>query len=376
MRLLVDLSPIDNPYIGVGIYAFRLLKGWSKLCLNNNILLLINKDLESYIHLEFAEYEYIVLKSYGYHRNKLLRIIFKYKLLLNISLWANTINISKCDIVFAPWSNPLYSRKLKIKKVQTIHDLQGGRVFHGLKKFYFKTFTPFLLKNSTKIITISNFVKNDLLTEYPELSLDKLETIYNGIDYDISVAKSTLKLDFQYILSISTLWPYKNVLTIVEAFIALIDFIPHKLVIVGRETEYWSKIIMPLIYKNNIEDRLLHLPEVSNDDLVFLYKHADLYVSASLHEGFGYTPIEAAIYGVPVITTKETALPETTMGLLNYYEPSCDSNSLKNKILNVLRNYPKEMDLNKISQTFKTQYNYIQQAQKVYNCIENCFYDK
>lgn len=214
------------------------------------------------------------------------------------------------------------------------------------------------------------------MTEYPKLPFDKLETIYNGIDYNISIAKSTLKLDFQYILSISTLWPYKNVLTIVEAFIALIDLIPHKLVIVGRETEYWSKIIMPLIYKNNIEDRILHLPEVSNDDLVFLYKHADLYVSASMHEGFGYTPIEAAIYGVPVITTKETALPETTMDLLNYYEPSCDSNSLKNKILDVLQNYPKEMELNKISQTFKTRYNYIQQAQKVYNYIENCFYDK
>ncbi|HQN23066.1 MAG TPA: glycosyltransferase [Thermotogota bacterium] len=43
-----------------------------------------------------------------------------------------------------------------------------------------------------------------------------------------------------------------------------------------------------------------------------LYQNAALFVSPSLCEGFGITPIEAALFGVPVITTRETSIPEAT----------------------------------------------------------------
>jgi glycosyltransferase involved in cell wall biosynthesis len=40
---------------------------------------------------------------------------------------------------------------------------------------------------------------------------------------------------------------------------------------------------------------------VSDEDLGYLYQAADMYVSASLHEGFGRTVIEAQIAGIPVV---------------------------------------------------------------------------
>ncbi len=42
---------------------------------------------------------------------------------------------------------------------------------------------------------------------------------------------------------------------------------------------------------------------VSDDDLGYLYQAADMYVSASLHEGFGRTVIEAQIAGIPVVAS-------------------------------------------------------------------------
>ncbi len=45
------------------------------------------------------------------------------------------------------------------------------------------------------------------------------------------------------------------------------------------------------------------LDSVSDEDLGYLYQAADMYVSASLHEGFGRTVIEAQIAGTPVVAS-------------------------------------------------------------------------
>jgi glycosyltransferase involved in cell wall biosynthesis len=42
---------------------------------------------------------------------------------------------------------------------------------------------------------------------------------------------------------------------------------------------------------------------VSDEDLIYLYQAADMYVSASLHEGFGRTVIEAQLAGIPVVAS-------------------------------------------------------------------------
>ncbi|KAA1010643.1 glycosyltransferase family 4 protein [Paraburkholderia panacisoli] len=55
------------------------------------------------------------------------------------------------------------------------------------------------------------------------------------------------------------------------------------------------------------------LDSVSDEDLGYLYQAADMYVSASLHEGFGRTVIEAQIAGIPVVGS-DIQVYRTTMG--------------------------------------------------------------
>lgn len=55
------------------------------------------------------------------------------------------------------------------------------------------------------------------------------------------------------------------------------------------------------------------LDSVSDEDLGYLYQAADMYVSASLHEGFGRTVIEAQLAGIPVVAS-DMQVYRATMG--------------------------------------------------------------
>lgn len=92
-----------------------------------------------------------------------------------------------------------------------------------------------------------------------------------------------------------------------------------------------------------------------------LYKNASLFVSPSLMEGFGFTPIEAALYEVPVICNKESALYETTKGLLNYYEPGTDEYALSRMMYQILTS--PNLDLASIAKTYEMAYSVKRQAQ-------------
>jgi glycosyltransferase involved in cell wall biosynthesis len=95
------------------------------------------------------------------------------------------------------------------------------------------------------------------------------------------------------------------------------------------------------------------------------YENIKMFIPSSLYEGFGYTPIEAAMCGCPVISSIQEALPDSTQGLLNYYHPAMDADVLANKILAVLENPPAQETLLRIAETYKKLYAPIRQVEKI-----------
>src|SRR5690606_4778955 len=60
-----------------------------------------------------------------------------------------------------------------------------------------------------------------------------------------------------------------------------------------------------------VADAVRFTGPVSNEELAEWYAQADLFVTASLHEGFCIPVIEAMANGLPVVGSHITALPET-----------------------------------------------------------------
>ena len=125
--------------------------------------------------------------------------------------------------------------------------------------------------------------------------------------------------------------------------------------------------MIPYIEEKNLTDKIIHIEHVTEEELHFLYKHASLFVSCSLREGFGYTPIEAAICKCPVICSTCESLPETTLNKLEYYSPPYNAQELSRKITEVLSSPPTLSSRTKISNLFKEKYSPITQCQKICN---------
>lgn len=363
MKLLIDLSNHKNLYSGVTIYALRILQGF-QANQYSDIIILCNTEI--YEHLRKMYPQYSCIRAYESRQKGL------WSKIQNIYYRSKQINNSCCNVVFSPALSPTICSIRKKKIVQTIHDLQALKVTKGITKCIMYLYLLLSIVRCHKIITISDFVKSEIHRVFPFVSTKKIQTIYNSVVLE-NLNSNEFNINDNYILFVGLLKPYKNILTLIKAYNLIKNNIHHKLIIIGKPIgTYWENVIQPYIKQNGLSSRIVHISNaISNQMLIKYYKHADLLVHPSLLEGFGYTPIEAAILKTPVLTTKETALYETTLGLLNYYTPPTDEKILAEKIMYILNNPPTNSQLDNISKILSKEFDYCSQAKKVYQYIYN-----
>lgn len=357
MKLLFDLSSNQSIYDGVTVYALRILKGFQEHRYPH-IILLGNSAICDYLTTHFPEYPCIQADIHNENGS----------LLKNGWNWHRQVRKIDCDVIFSP--NPYLTYFSSKRIIQTVHDLQPLKIYTGRTLWAFRIFLPLVLLRSHRLITITDFVQKEIKRIYPFISSRKMHTISNCVSVDPTRYPES-PLPEKYLLYVSTLWEYKNIFTLLQALHLLKDQIPHKLVIIGKPMDaYWEKVCVPYIQTHHLEPHILHLRQPVSDQLLAqYYQFTDLFIHPSLLEGFGYPPIEAAIHRTPVLTTKETALYESTMGLLNYYEPATDPQALAQKIRELLANPPSAEKLAQISEKLRRQYDYAAQAEKVYQFL-------
>ena len=115
-----------------------------------------------------------------------------------------------------------------------------------------------------------------------------------------------------------------------------------------KEESVWNEM-QKYIQDNQLSSRVKLLFRVKDEERNWLLANAALFATPSLFEGFGRTPVEAAICKVPVISTKETSLFEATQGLCNYVKNATDEKEFAELMLNIIENPPKEKRLEEIA---------------------------
>ncbi|MFH1526689.1 MAG: glycosyltransferase family 1 protein, partial [Bacteroidota bacterium] len=82
----------------------------------------------------------------------------------------------------------------------------------------------------------------------------------------------------------------------------------------------------------DLKKRIIFTGYVSEEEMLYLYNCAELFVYPSFYEGFGLPPLEAMACGVPVITSNTSSLPEVVGDagvLINPYDIDQLSEAIK-----------------------------------------------
>lgn len=204
------------------------------------------------------------------------------------------------------------------KSILVMHDLifiKDKKWFSKKNPFIYRFCAPILLKNALKIITVSNFSKQDIVKTF-NIFPEKIEIVSNAVSRDLQgYAEEEFENEYgNYILAVASfLSPRKNIFNLIKAFKKLQNS-DLKLIIVGAEIKNFSEKGMP-------DKNVIFTGEITDKKLAGLYKNAKLLAFPSLYEGFGVPPLEAMSFGCPVLASNITSLPEVCGDAAYYVNP-------------------------------------------------------
>jgi glycosyltransferase involved in cell wall biosynthesis len=237
---------------------------------------------------------------------------------------------------------PYNIHKLKqVKTVVTMHDLIIERypeLFNPIDVKIYRFKYLHACKYADKIIAMSIQTKDDLIDFY-KVPEQKIEVCYPSsmkyFDRKVSEAekqqvKELYKLPDQFFLSVGSIIPRKNLLTICKAYNELGNSMTVPLIVIGKGGKYKEEV-KQYVTDNGLNDRIIFLndePHVQNlgrfksgEDFPAIYQQALCMIYPSVFEGFGLPILEALQSGCPVITSNVSCLPETGGDAAYYVDP-------------------------------------------------------
>lgn len=114
--------------------------------------------------------------------------------------------------------------------------------------------------------------------------------------------KSITSLD--YFFHLATLDPKKNQVTLIKAWEKIYFHSGGNIKLVMASNKGWMSEEVEALMRPHIESGgIIHLANVSNEDVSYLYSHALAFVFPSYIEGFGLPPLEAMQCECPVIVS-------------------------------------------------------------------------
>jgi len=143
-----------------------------------------------------------------------------------------------------------------------------------------------------------------------------------------------------YALCVSHLYPYKNIIRMLEAFKNAMDNtgVKLKLLIAGnRDYKDYDNQILSTIEMLSIQESVCLLGSVSKKELRFLYSNCEIMIFPSPFENFAYTLVEAMACGAPIVSSNTTAMPETCRDAALYFDPY-NTKEMEDKISLLLAN--------------------------------------
>ncbi len=321
MKIAIDARFYGNGHTGLGRYTTNVLKFLPKYLQGQALQVLLRN----------AEYDNFPA---GKNIEKIHAEIPHYSLAEQLKLPALLSSISSDLLYTFHFNTPIFS---KIPTIVTVHDLIKSHFtgrdtttrdpwFYSLKRAGYNQVIKRTLSHASDIIVPSNTVKNDILAAFPAVKPERIfpiaeapDSVFRDSSTSVGMTSSRAKsrdlgLPNKYILFVGNAYPHKNLGVLLKAMQQLPD---QELVIVAKQSPFLSRILAPYD-----QTRIHLLSNLTDKELVAVYRQAQVLVTPSLMEGYGLVGLEALMVGTPVIASNIPVYREVYGNKVTYFNPN------------------------------------------------------
>ncbi len=200
----------------------------------------------------------------------------------------------------------------------TVYDLSFllfPESFRPWNRLYLSLFTRLSARKARRVIAISENTRKDLV-KLLGVEEGKIRVTYCGRDeslrplppQEVEEFRRRKGLPERFILFLGTIEPRKNLVRLLEAY-SRIRREGVRLVLAGG-LGWGYEPILATMEKLGLNDDVIMPGFVPQEEKVYWYNAAEVFVYPSLYEGFGLPPLEAMACGTPVVTSSAASLPE------------------------------------------------------------------
>jgi glycosyltransferase involved in cell wall biosynthesis len=316
MRIGINILFLRPSWVdGANVYARRLLNSLALLDSENTYYVYLNREAAD-LAMPAPNFRPVV---YNFLAHQRLPRYFHEQIVLPLHALRH-----KLDLVHSlHLTHPLF---LPCRSVMTLHDtrfmipqLRGS--IRGLRRQALRFFSGNGARRATRVITDSEFAKREMIAHFG-LRAEKIDVVYlsvgpNGEAPPDSRAVAAICAQYgvrqPYIAAIGGGYVHKNVPRLLEAFAQLQDEFPHELVLIGH--------LPPNVTPEMLGQRVRTTGYVPDAHLPALMHGAEVFVVASLYEGFGLPALEAQAADVALVCSKAASLPEIAGEGAYYFDP-------------------------------------------------------
>ena len=211
-----------------------------------------------------------------------------------------------------------------IPLILTLHDIifleprdkNNKSLYQNMGWFYRRLVVPKILKKCQRIITVSNYEMNNIMSKL-NIPQKRMAMIYNGFNEWFKPIDDTEHIFRKYIeepgyfFFLGNTDPKKNTERTLIAYAKYLErsSVKRKLLMADLDKEYLDDIVN----RNHLEEIMQHIVMpgyIVNSDLPYIYNNAFAFLYTSLRESFGIPLLEAMACGTPVITSNTSSMPE------------------------------------------------------------------
>ena len=320
MRIAIDAHSVGARLGGNETYAINLIEALAQLDQSNQYTLYVTKPQA-------------VDRFANRWPNFTVRLTLPHTPLVRIPLTlSRELRRQPVDVLHVQYTAPPLA---PCPVVTTIHDLAFEHLPETFKRrswMQLRLTVRRTARRAAQIITVSEYSRQDIIKTYrinPEIITVTPEAAspdFGQIKEEdrLSKARKAYGIERDYILSLCSIQPRKNLVRLIEAYCLLRRSHPDcklpQLVLAGKRA-WLDNETMRAAQRDELSADIRFTGYVADEDLNALYSGAVCFVYPSYFEGFGLPILEAMKCGTPVIAGNRTSIPEVAGEAALLFDP-------------------------------------------------------